>query len=616
MNNERLSRHLQLENADLKSENSRLKMEAHAHDSAMQEKNGEILRLLNQIATDMIRKDDVDRLIDEAVAKATAALKAEYEKRMDAMVAEYEAKIAELKVKDKQSGKDDSENNGKSAKNSIKKGGKVICNTKEEAMRLLQEEINKAAIMQDCAFGKGSEKLSSEQKAAIDPVEGNADDDSLVKASVSPRGNYGERDYEPKERPNEYSNYIKVDSEDEIQVDCYPDGCDKDSKVYDIRENVLWELSLPRFKKIICRLYQCKLDGRKVWGKMPNKDSLLKGTHVGTMYVVNLILNKYLNGMPENRTRKSLGYMLGVDIPKQTNNTIVNNVLTKLRQLFEPTYRSHILKDPYLAIDETVSDVFVGDNGESHLRTRYFWGMRTSLTNLVYFIYDKGSRSREVILRFLKEFFGTIQTDGASMYKIFEKDPTLHVTRLSCLVHIRRYFIKSMKFEDETGIAQQFLERIRIIYKFEKSFKRMSDEERRVARANNVIPILHDMYNDLIYYSKHATGKCGELLLKAVRYALAECKGLIRYTSDGRYRADNNYAEQCMRDLACGRKNFLFCGSDNAAMNLSFAYSLTESCKFNNINPYDYWSDLIENVGKEGIDLNGFVHNQWRSHNK
>ena len=44
------------------------------------------------------------------------------------------------------------------------------------------------------------------------------------------------------------------------------------------------------------------------------------------------------------------------------------------------------------------------------------------------------------------------------MYKIFEKDPTLHITRLSCLVHIRRYFIKSMKFEDETGIAQRFLE--------------------------------------------------------------------------------------------------------------------------------------------------------------
>ena len=73
MNNERLSRHLQQENADLKSENSRLKMQAEAQDSRIQEKDNEVLRLLNQIATDMIRKDDVDRIVEEAVAKATAA---------------------------------------------------------------------------------------------------------------------------------------------------------------------------------------------------------------------------------------------------------------------------------------------------------------------------------------------------------------------------------------------------------------------------------------------------------------------------------------------------------------------------------------------------------------
>ena len=45
-----------------------------------------------------------------------------------------------------------------------------------------------------------------------------------------------------------------------------------------------------------------------------------------------------------------------------------------------------------------------------------------------------------------------------------------------------------------------------------------------------------------------------------------------------------------------------------------FAYSLTESCKLNNINPYDYWSDLIDFVGCEGIDLNSFVHSQWHKH--
>ena len=43
-----------------------------------------------------MRKDDVDRLIEEAVTRATSALKADYEERMQAMAAEYEAKIATL----------------------------------------------------------------------------------------------------------------------------------------------------------------------------------------------------------------------------------------------------------------------------------------------------------------------------------------------------------------------------------------------------------------------------------------------------------------------------------------------------------------------------------------
>ena len=145
--------------------------------------------------------------------------------------------------------------------------------------------------------------------------------------------------------------------------------------------------------------------------------------------------------------------------------------------------------------------------------------------------------------------------DGASMYKIFEKNPTLNVIRLSCLVHIRRYFLKSMKFEDKTGVAYRFLERIRLIYELEKSYKNLTDEERQEQRALDVIPILNDMYQDLLYYANTATAKCGELLMKAINYAKAEWKGLIRYTEDGKYRVDNNAAESIMRDLACGRKN-------------------------------------------------------------
>ena len=190
-------------------------MQTDTQETKLQEKDSEVLRLLNQIATDMIRKSDVDRLVEEAVAKATAALKADYEERMKAMAAEYEAKIAELQNQKDGKGDDKDETPGKSTKNSKKKGGTVICNSMEEAMQRIQEEMNKAAVMQDQAF---------------------------------------------------------VDKEDEITVDCYPEGCNENSKKYGKRTNVIWELSLPKLKKMLVNLYRCKVNGKKVWAKMPNRD--------------------------------------------------------------------------------------------------------------------------------------------------------------------------------------------------------------------------------------------------------------------------------------------------------------------------------------------------------
>ena len=107
MNDERLSRHLQNENADLKSENSRLRMQTEAQDTKIQERDDRILGLLDQIANNMVRKEDVDRIVKDAVDDVNAKwqkrfddfqeeTEAKYKKQMEAMAAEYEAKIAEI----------------------------------------------------------------------------------------------------------------------------------------------------------------------------------------------------------------------------------------------------------------------------------------------------------------------------------------------------------------------------------------------------------------------------------------------------------------------------------------------------------------------------------------
>ena len=70
-------------------------------DNALTSKDGEILRLINQIASDMVKSTDVDEIVRGAVAEEHDRMVTYYEEKMKAMAAEYEAVIASLKKKGK-----------------------------------------------------------------------------------------------------------------------------------------------------------------------------------------------------------------------------------------------------------------------------------------------------------------------------------------------------------------------------------------------------------------------------------------------------------------------------------------------------------------------------------
>ena len=70
-------------------------------DNALTSKDGEILRLINQIASDMVKSTDVDEIVKGAVAEEHERMVTYYEEKMKAMAAEYEAVIASLKKKGK-----------------------------------------------------------------------------------------------------------------------------------------------------------------------------------------------------------------------------------------------------------------------------------------------------------------------------------------------------------------------------------------------------------------------------------------------------------------------------------------------------------------------------------
>ena len=96
MNNERLNRHTTQENLALRSEVSQLKTQVGAWKDMYNNSQDEVLRLLNQIASDMVKRSDVDEIVKNAVSEEHDRMVTFYEEKMKAMAAEYEAKIAAL----------------------------------------------------------------------------------------------------------------------------------------------------------------------------------------------------------------------------------------------------------------------------------------------------------------------------------------------------------------------------------------------------------------------------------------------------------------------------------------------------------------------------------------
>ncbi len=91
-----------------------------------------------------------------------------------------------------------------------------------------------------------------------------------------------------------------------------------------------------------------------------------------------------------------------------------------------------------------------------------------------------------------------------------------------------------------------------------------------------------------------AAGPCP--LLCPVPYLLKQWDGLNVYCSNGWVEIDNNIAENALRGVAVGRKNWLFAGSDSGGEHAAVLYSLIGTCRLNNVEPEKWLRYVIEHI--------------------
>ena len=335
----------------------------------------------------------------------------------------------------------------------------------------------------------------------------------------------------------------------------------------------------------------------------------LPRSNAGASLLADLLLSKYMYHIPFHRKIAMLKHA-GVHLPASTVNGWFIGSSDLLRALYH-RLREIVLATDYIQVDESTVPVI---NNEKHRTVKaYLWIVRSVMENLVFFHYDKGSRAQKVVLELLHSYKGAVQTDGYEAYSIYENKKG--VLLLGCWSHARRKFTEALK-EDKSG-AEYALKQIGMLYRVEAmaSDQELDAEQRAELRQRLAYPILCAFEKWIVSYYPKTLVK--GRMNKALSYTYSLFHRLSRYHLDGRYQIDNNLAENAIRPLALGRKNFLFCGNHDAAENAAIMYSLLGCCKASDVNPQEWFTDVLTRIpeynNNYSLDLADLLPHNWKT---
>ena len=311
----------------------------------------------------------------------------------------------------------------------------------------------------------------------------------------------------------------------------------------------------------------------------------------GASLLAEILLQKYEYHMPYYRQIKQYSHLGMKGLTESTVDGWFKQTMELLKPLYE-VLKAEVMKAGYIQADETTTPVM---NKDTHKAAKeYLWMVRAVMERLVLFHYDQGSRAGAVIesLANRYNFKGYLQCDGFAGYETAFKTNS-DVRLLNCMVHIRRHLEQAL--DENRPMAEHGLSEIQHLYKIEH----MCDEEnltpeRKTRRNELARPIMEAMKlwmeTEGVKYSESSQ------IGKAITYAYTRWGNMMRYLDDGRLLLDNNLAENEIRPVTLGRKNYLFCGNHEAAQNMAVVCSLLATCRNHDVNPRDYLNDVISQM--------------------
>lgn len=140
------------------------------------------------------------------------------------------------------------------------------------------------------------------------------------------------------------------------------------------------------------------------------------------------------------------------------------------------------------------------------------------------------------------------------------------------MAHVRRKFVEVLHTDSCLAKVVQLISEL---YWVESDCRIhfLSESERILERQKQSIPVLRELRQLLKRIFDETHNFAAILFIKAVRYAMHEWEAVCRYVTNGQAEIDNNTAKRLIKPICLERKNYLFCGSEQAAKNTPLIYS-------------------------------------------
>ena len=315
-----------------------------------------------------------------------------------------------------------------------------------------------------------------------------------------------------------------------------------------------------------------------------------------------LIVSKYADGLPLYRLEGILK-RYGGEITRTTLANWLIRLAPRLTPLLE-RLRHHQLQADYLQGDETRMQV-LKEPGYSATGDKWMWVIRGGPPGqpVVLFEYDK-SRGGKVATRLLESFQGRyFQSDGYSGY-----NPVCvakNIIRLGCWDHARRKFKEAIKAQPSgknksVSKATMGLSLINALYRIEREIKLLTEDEKLEQRQKRSLPALAKLK---AWLETNAPKTASDSLTRtAMNYSLNQWPHLIRYCDAGHLHISNVLAENAIRPFVVGRKAWMFADTPAGANASALYFSLIETAKANDVEPYQYLLHVLKNISAADTD--------------